>query len=289
MMLILLFVLTLATNPAAGTIAFQSDRDGRDKIYLLDVASREVRPLTHGPDHRDEEPAWSRDGTRLAFSTTRFDPKTYDIGVMAADGSGVIRVTDHAAPDQDPDWFPDGQSLVFTSEREGTGAIYRVWLADKRVERLSRTRDRAIMPAVSPDGRHVAYTVGTPRGFQIFVLDVQTGQERQLTRADEGACRPAWSRDGTRIAYVKLPPRAPSTLEVVAVASGEVQPLAAPAGLWSYYPTGTPADGPVAFSVSPAHHDGEDWDIALVDKASPEGFRRLTSGRGNDRVPAWKP
>lgn len=273
----------------AGTLVFQSDREGRDKLYTLDVASGAVRALTQGADHRDEEPVWSPDGQLIAFHTNRFDASTFDIAVMQADGSAVARVTSGRAWDQDPAWMPDGEGLVFTSEREGTGAIYSVQLADGRVERLSRTRDRAIMPAVSPDGRRVAYAVATARGFQIFVLDLATREERQLTRVDEGACRPAWTRDGSRIAFVRMKGDAPSWLEVVDVATGQVSPLVDARPLWSYYPDYSPDGQRVVFSVSPEHHAGEDWDLAIVDASAPAGFRRLTRGAGNDRVPDWRP
>lgn len=280
---------TQAPGAGGASLVFQSDRDGRDKLYTLDVGSGAVRALTQGADHRDEEPAWSPDGQRIAFHTNRFDAGTFDIAVMQADGGGVTRVTQGQAWDQDPAWMPDGSSLVFTSEREGTGAIYRVHLADGRVERLSRTRDRAIMPAVSPDGRRVAYAVATARGFQIFVLDLATGEERQVTRVDEGACRPAWSPDGSRIAYVRMKGDAPSWLEVVDLATGQTSALADARPLWSYYPNYAADGRQVVFSVSPEHHAGEDWDLAVVDPAAPGGFRRLTQGRGNDRVPDWRP
>lgn len=282
-------------RPAVAAVAeqgdgliFQSDREGRDKLYALDVATGDVRALTAGADHRDEEPAWSPDGRRIAFHTNRFDPGTYDIAVMNADGSDVRRLTDHAAWDQDPVWMPDSGSLVFTSERDGTGAIFRVHLQDGRVERLSRTRDRAIMPAVSPDGRHVAYAVATAHGFQITTLDMATGEERQVTHVDGGACRPAWSPDGRRIAYVRMQGEEPSWLEELDLASGTIRTLVDARPLWSYYPAYSADGTTVAFSVSPEHHAGEDWDLAVTDAAAPAGFRRLTQGPGNDRVPTWE-
>lgn len=276
-------------SPPTGTLVFQSDRDGRDKLYTLDVASGTVRALTQGADYRDEEPAWSPDGQRIAFNTNRFNGRSFDIAVMDATGGQMTRVTDAAAFDQDPAWMPDGKSLVFTSEREGTGAIYSVRLADRHVERLSRTSDRAIMPAVSPDGTRVAYAVATANGFQIFVLDLASGVERQVTQVEEGACRPAWSRDGTRVAYVRMSGREASWLEAIELTTGRVSALLEPRGVWSYYPARSPDGRHLALSVSPEHHDGEDWDLAIIDPAAPEGFRRLTRGAGNDRVPDWKP
>ena len=44
----------------------------------------------------------------------------------------------------------------------------------------------------------------------------------------------------------------------------------------------------IAFSVSPQHHQGEDWDLAVIN-ADGTGFRKLTTGPGNDRLPDWKP
>ena len=44
----------------------------------------------------------------------------------------------------------------------------------------------------------------------------------------------------------------------------------------------------IAFSVSPEHHQGEDWDLAIVDPSRTQPARRLTTGTGNDRLPDWK-
>ena len=57
---------------------------------------------------------------------------------------------------------------------------------------------------------------------------------------------------------------------------------------WHYYPDFSNDGQWLAFSVSPAHHQGEDWDLAI---AAPDGskYHRLTTGPGNDRLPDWKP
>ena len=67
-----------------------------------------------------------------------------------------VRLTDHAGNDHDPSWLPDGQSLVFASDRDrGAGPLdlYRLWIADGAVERLTTFfNGYAFMPSVSPDG-----------------------------------------------------------------------------------------------------------------------------------------
>jgi Tol biopolymer transport system component len=58
---------------------------------------------------------------------------------------------------------------------------------------------------------------------------------------------------------------------------------------WHYYPDWSPDGQLLAVSVSPEHHQGEDWDLAIVDPTRSAPARRLTTGAGNDRLPDWRP
>ncbi|MGD9904502.1 MAG: TolB family protein, partial [Vicinamibacterales bacterium] len=99
---------------------------------------------------------------------------------------------------------------------------------------------------------------------------------------------PSWSRDGRQLAHVHLGRDEPSSLVVRNVADGASRRVPTPRDLWSYYPEWSPDDSKLAFSVSPEHHEGENWDLAVVDLASGQ-WSRLTDGAGNDRLPDWKP
>jgi TolB protein len=264
---------------------FQSDREGPTRLFLLDLKTRAQRRIGTVGSWADEDPEWSPDGSRIAFASTRGAAGNYDIFVMNADGGAVTRLTDHAAPDQDPAWAPDGQSLYFTSERDGRGEIYRVWLADRRVQRITAGLSRSIMPAASRDGRYLAYASQLVMGFQIQLLDLTKGTTQQITSGG-GACKPAFSPDSQELAYVHLD-REPSGL--AAVKETGRRTLVADPKLWSYYPAYSPDGAHIAFSVSPEHHRGEDWDLAVMDARVPGRFERLTSGPGNDRVPQWRP
>ena len=263
---------------------FQSDREGPTRLFVVDVATRAVRRVGLAGDWFDEDPAWSPDGARIAFASTRGGGGNIDIYVMNADGGGVTRVTDHRAPDQDPAWAADGQSLFMTSERDGRGEIYRVWLADRRVERITSGLARAIMPATSRDGRYLAYASQLLIGFKIQLLNLGTGELRTVGTSG-GACRAAFSPDTKEMAFVHLDPE-PSRLEAVTETSKRT--LVADPRLWAYYPAYSPDGRYIAFSVSPEHHQGEDWDLAITEVARPGGITRLTSGPGNDRVPDWR-
>jgi Tol biopolymer transport system component len=268
-----------------GELLFQSDREGPTRLFVLDLATAAIRRVGGVGDWLDEEPRWSPDGARIAFSSTRGQKGNLDIFVMNADGSNVVRLTDHAAPEQGPVWAADGQSLFFTGERDGRGEIYRVWLADRRVDRVTSGINRAIMPATSPDGRYLAYAAQTIMSFQLHLIDLTNGSSRQITSGG-GACRPSFAPDSQEIAFVRLD-REPSRIEAVRETGPRV--LLEDKKMWSYYPDYSPDGRLIAFSVSPQHHEGEDWDLAIMDVQKPGQFVRLTTGRGNDRVPDWKP
>ncbi len=285
-----------------GHLVFQSDREGRPKIYRIDLATGEVRRLTSNTNYRDENPRWSPDGSQIAFASNRAhyegtSPEPgepdFDLYVMNADGSNVRRVTTDPANERDPSWMPDGKSIVYSGDGGSRGDLYRVWLDGGKVDRLTRHFvGRAIMPTVSPDGQRIAFGGQTlHRGafwlYQVHLFEMATAESAPLERGG-GACWPAWAPDGRRLAYVLLD-KEPSALEVLDRTTKQRQPLIADAKFWSYYPDWSPDGTRVAFSISPEHHDGENWDLAVIDITRPGQYVRLTTGPGNDRLPDWRP
>jgi Tol biopolymer transport system component len=282
----------------SGTLLFQSDRpgpdnpDGRSHLFTIDLATGSIRQLTSGRNHHDAGARWSPDGTRIAFKSTRGGNGKWDVYVMNADGSNVTRLTD-TANNHDPAWMPDGKSVIISSDRESREDLYRVWLADRRVERLTRhIVGRAIMPSVSADGRYVTYAAQTLQRlqfweFQIHVLDLSTGNVRALEQSG-GTCWPAFSPDGRRIANVSLA-KEPSAIQIRNADGSGAREIRVDATTWSYYPDWSKDGRLIAFSVSPQHHEGEDWDLAIAPADGNGPVQKLTSGPGNDRLPDWKP
>jgi Tol biopolymer transport system component len=291
----------VADQPS-GTLVFQSDRDGRDAIYTLDVTSRRITRLSGDPSWTEGNPRWSPDGARIVFKSNRAhyegpSPEggtpDFDLYVMNGDGSGRRRVTTDPANEQDPAWAPDGKSIVFSSDRDGRGDLYRVWLEGGKVDRLTRHFvGRAIMPAVSPSAGRVAFAAQTLRlgqfwAFQVHLLDLASGQTEAVD-SDAAACWPAWSSDGSMLAHVLLWDDRPSALALRDLGAGTSRTIVGDQKMWSYYPDFSPDSRYIAYATSPAHHDGEDWDLAVYSVATGKSVR-LTEGRGNDRLPDWQP
>lgn len=284
----------------SGTLAFQSDTrspsnpDGRVRLYTIDLASGVIATLGTGGNWDDEQPRWSPDGRRVAFKSNRGG--SYNLYVMNADGSNVVRLTNHAANDHDPTWLPDGQAMVFSSDRDrgaGRNDLYRLSLSDGRVDRLTNFFEGyAIMPTVSPDGNWVAFVGQTfpyegGWAFQVHVLELATLMTWPFDMTAPG-CWPNWSPDGQSIAHVWTG-AAQSSIQTVSSFGESPQVVPGEPSRWHYYPDWSPDGQLLAVSISPEHHEGEDWDLAIVDAMRTQPARRLTMGSGNDRLPDWRP
>lgn len=95
------------------------------EIMVMNTDGGDARNLSRDPFF-DGWPAWSPDGTQIAFSSNRSD--TYQIYVMNADGSNPVRVVESPYTDVRPQWLPDGSGLIFNRERDGRIELWQVRL-----------------------------------------------------------------------------------------------------------------------------------------------------------------
>src|SRR5512134_3033066 len=103
-------------------------------------------------------PAWSPDGARIVFESTRDGPDA-DIFVMNSDGSNVVQLTRNDSHDGTPGWAPDGRFIVFASERDGNQAVYRMRADGSDPVNLTRHPGADGPPRVSPDGHLIYFNI----------------------------------------------------------------------------------------------------------------------------------
>jgi len=143
-------------NPAVtGEIAFTSDRDGTEQIYMMYADGSSPTRLTNGPAN-NRNAAWSPDGKRIAFASDC--DGNFEIYVMNADGSSPARLTNNPATDDQPAWSPDGKKIAFTS----MGEVYVMNADGSSPARLTYSRldaSSAGQAAWSPDGSKIASAV----------------------------------------------------------------------------------------------------------------------------------
>lgn len=269
-----------------GHVVFHSSREGRNKLYTLDLATGTIISLTSGANHHDEDPSWSPDGSSVAFASNRFESSTFDIAVVDPRDGAVRRATAHPAFEQHPTWSDGGRSLLFSSEQDGTQAVFTAHANGSGITRLSPPPERALMPAEAPGGHQVAFTGGGADGLQILLYDRASGRVRRLTSGPVGAARPRWSPDGSRLAYIRLGDEG-RYLEVLDLATAGTVSIRV-AGLASLSEPDWSPDGRFVVAAGAREPgDAADWDLVVVDAQTPGQAFRLTSGAGSDRAPSW--
>ncbi len=186
-----------ALAPDGTTIAFRSHRDGQWDLYLLQLASGELRRLTDTAGY-EGHPTWSPDGRWLAFEAE--SEGDLDIWILAIDGSSpAIQLTNHAGLDAEPHWDPSaGRRIAFVSDRAGSRDIYLADL-DRPTDRhrnLTQTPELAeSAPAFSPDGSQLAYSAHN-RGLDLlWTLNPDRLDDEPVQRGP--GTTPVWSPDGT--------------------------------------------------------------------------------------------
>lgn len=179
-----------------GTIAFLGTRRGQHDIWVMNADGSAQRNLTQDGNDDDNEPAFSPDGSRIAYS--HYDLNVYDIWIINADGTGRRNLTNDAPWNFEPAWSPDGTRLAF---RGMGGGGLEVMNLDGR----GRTQlGTGVAPSWAPDGLRLAVGSITgptfPPGIDVVNVD-GTGRVRvSPDSAFDG--EPAWSPDGAELAFI---------------------------------------------------------------------------------------
>ena len=141
-----------------------------------------TRPARGTPTQHNFLPAWSPDGTKLAFMSPR-DGKP-EIYVVNRDGSGLRRLTNHPENDVTPTWAPSGNQIAFTSNRTGRPQIW-IMNADGSGQQQITRETWCDRPTWSPAPfNEIAYASQAGGGYDIKIFDFATRSVRSITNGE---------------------------------------------------------------------------------------------------------
>ena len=185
-------------SPDGQRIAFVSDRDGNDNIWVMDIDGSNVLQITSERQHNLHNPAWTPDSQWIAVrkgTVSRRSIPSGEIWMYHINGGSGVEIVDNT----------DGK----------------------------RAQKSIAEPAFSPDGKHLYYSQDTTSGlvwqynkdstgeiFAIKRLDLTTGETVTITGGPGGAVRPTPSPDGSKLAFVKRLPDFNSAIVIRDLASG---------------------------------------------------------------------
>ncbi|HJT96710.1 MAG TPA: hypothetical protein VJ696_00200, partial [Rhodanobacteraceae bacterium] len=206
--------------------------------------------LTAGTNHHEEQPAWSPDGSQIAYE--RLVPPGCTMYIASSLGGDEREIG--SCRDFNVHYFdytPDGQDLIISERPHGDETALALAYLDlatgeKRFLKYERAPDDQDLEAhFSPDGRTIAFRRGIAPFSDLFVMPAEGGTPRQITHLTARIRGHAWSRDGSAIVFGSNF-AGPMALYVVDVASGKVEPLGvSPAE----YPASTHASDDVVYEI----------------------------------------
>ena len=223
--------------------------------------------------------------TSIAFHSDRQDSNGREIFLMDYDGFGQRAISAHETLSMSPDWSPTGDAIAYMSYLDGTPGIYLVEIASGAKRSIVTSGDMNISPAISPDGRKVAFARSVGNGnIEIFVANRDGTDLRRLTNYGGIDTNPAWSPTGREIAFTSN--RAGSVQIYVMSAEGTDLRRITFEGRYNDGATWSPDGTKIAHS---SRRSDNLHDIAITDLVTLETLYLTEGVPGSHEAPSFSP
>lgn len=163
--------------------------DRSPDLYQIDLITGKVSLLKDFPDDMLLDSfSISLDGSQLALSIWRWGG-FQDIYIMPASGGELSPITQDKAEDADPAWSPDGQYIVFSSDRDGVNNLYAYRVSDKAFFKITNVISGAFHPSI--EGRQLAFVSYSTDGYEIHTMEFNSSSWKPI-EAPPHETLPTW-------------------------------------------------------------------------------------------------
>jgi len=263
-----------------GRIAFQSNAGGPAHLAAVNPDGSGLRDLT-GPPGQSGLPAWSPDGTRIAFvGATQAGMRLYLLDFFSGDIHTLTSAPGFA--DSTPAWAPDGAKIAFT-RCGGSPEDCDVWVVNVdgsgALNLTQSPGSEDTMPAWAPDGAKIAFSSSRDGNVEIYTMNADGTAPTRLTDAPEADLSPDWSPDGTLLVFARRATFDASAVWTMKADGTEPKELGA-----GDQPVFSPDGARIAF-VKEMDSNRDLW----VMNADGSGASALVASQAGESSPSWQP
>jgi TolB protein len=176
-------------------LAYTGYQSGYADIYLVDLSNGARSRIIKFPG-TNSGAAFSPDGNRIACTLSKDgNPEIYLTGI---NGDSPFRLTRTHGVESSPTWSPSGSEIIYSSDQRGSPQLYRISAGGGTGRLLPTGFGYNTQPNWSPDGRKVTFNVRSGGGFQIAILDLDSGSAHVAVNDGQS---PVWGPDSRHIIF----------------------------------------------------------------------------------------